>query len=163
MRPRSTRTPTCAARYCAFPELRRGLDLQALAREEIGGTPRTTAPRVRSSGARSTGLGRSPARVYPLPHLVEHAETRSCANQRDESGRLFRLIRAFNPRAPVTEYVGRWAHSKEFHASARLPLALVELGLIRLDETIPEPDRITRGTATGRRDPLHGRLVRSAA
>ena len=65
-------------------------------------------------------------------------------DQRDESGRLFRLIQALNPKAPVTEYVGTWAHSKEFHASARLPLALVELGLIRLAETIPEPDEITR-------------------
>jgi poly(3-hydroxybutyrate) depolymerase len=145
-----------AARYRAFPELRRGLDLQTLAREEIGGAPRQTARayELRSPVHWARAIARS---GVPL-HIWWSTQDRIVRNQRDESGRLFRLIRAFNPRAPVTEYVGRWAHSKEFHASARLPLALVELGLIRLDETIPEPDRITRGTATGRRDSLHGRL-----
>jgi hypothetical protein len=54
------------------------------------------------------------------------------------------MIRRLGPRAAVTQYVGDWAHSKEFDASARLPLALVELGLIRLRESIPRPDRINR-------------------
>ena len=44
----------------------------------------------------------------------------------------------------MTEYVGNWAHSKEFHASARPPLALVELDLIRLGEPIPKPDEVDR-------------------
>jgi hypothetical protein len=55
-----------------------------------------------------------------------------------------------HPVAPVTEYVGDWEHSKEFHASARLPLALVALGLIRLRDTVPAPDRVDRTPATGR-------------
>ena len=33
---------------------------------------------------------------------------------------------------------------KEFHASARLPLALVELDLIRLARGIPKPDAVDR-------------------
>jgi hypothetical protein len=69
-----------------------------------------------------------------------------------ESGRLFETVRRLHPRAPVTRYVGEWAHSKEFHASARRPLALVELGLIRepLQQRAgelhrAEPDRVVRG------------------
>ena len=77
-------------------------------------------------------------------HIWWSTRDRVVRDQRDESGRLYRLIRAAKPRASVTEYVGTWAHSKEFHASARLPLALVELGLIRLAETIPTPDEIDR-------------------
>ena len=49
----------------------------------------------------------------------------------------------------MTQYVGDWAHSREFHASARLPLALVELGLIRLAERVPEPDRIFHVAPSG--------------
>lgn len=37
----------------------------------------------------------------------------------------------------MTRYVGRWAHSREMHALARLPLALVRLKLIKLDEPLP--------------------------
>ena len=51
---------------------------------------------------------------------------------------------AQHPRARVSQYIGVWAHSKEFHASARLPLALVELDLIRLSKGIPKPDEIDR-------------------
>jgi poly(3-hydroxybutyrate) depolymerase len=130
------------ARYDAFSQLRGGPALQALAREEIGGTPASapSAYALRSPVHWAAAIARS---GVPL-HIWWSTRDRIVRDQRDESGRLFRLVRALNPRAPVTEYVGRWAHSKEFHASARLPLALVELGLIRLAESIPEPDRITR-------------------
>ena len=130
------------ARYYAFPHLRRGLDLQALARDEVGGTPATAA---RAYALRSpVHWARAIARSGVPLHIWWSTQDRIVTDQRDESGRLFQLIRTLNPHAPVREYVGRWAHSKEFHASARLPLALVELGLIRLAEKIPEPDHITR-------------------
>ena len=77
-------------------------------------------------------------------HIWWSRRDRIVVDQYDESGRLFRRIAALHPRASVTEYVGNWAHSKEFHASARLPLALVELDLIRLDEPIPKPDEVDR-------------------
>ena len=137
--------------------MRSGPWLQALAREEMGGTPGTAA---RAYALRSPvhWAGRSPAPVF-RSHIWWSTQDRIVRDQRDESGRLFRLIRRLHPRAPVTEYVGRWAHSQEFRASARLPLALVELGLIRLDGDDPGagPDH-QRARATGRRDPLHGRL-----
>lgn len=55
-------------------------------------------------------------------------------NQYDESGLMYRMVERLDPRAPVTQYVGAWSHSREFHASARLPLALVRLHLIELSE-----------------------------
>ena len=54
-------------------------------------------------------------------------------DQNAESGALYRAIRRINPEAPVTRYVGRWAHSREMHPLARLPLVLIRFGLIRLD------------------------------
>jgi dienelactone hydrolase len=130
------------ARYYAFPLLRGGIRLQRLAREEIGGTPITAALayRIRSPIAWVAAIARS---GVPL-HIWWSIRDRIVRNQREESGRLYRLIRDLKPRASVTEYVGTWAHSKEFHASARLPLALVRLDLIRLSERIPTPDGIDR-------------------
>ena len=136
-----------AARYRAFRELRGGLRLQALAREEIGGTPQSdpAAYAARSPLRWAGAIARS---GVPL-HIWWSRRDRIVRDQRDESGRLLRDIRRLGPSAPVTEYVGDWAHSKEFHASARLPLALVELGLIRLAERVPTPDRIQRVPAAG--------------
>jgi len=128
------------ARYYAFAELRGGDRLQRLAREEIGGTPAQAplAYLLRSPIFWARALARS---GVPL-HIWWSLRDRIVRNQRQESGRLFRVLRRLEPAAPVTEYVGTWAHSKEFHASARLPLALVELGLIELTERIPTPDRV---------------------
>lgn len=124
-----------AARYRAFRELRGGSWLQWLARDEIGGTPRTNP---RGYAARSPiSFAREIARSGVPLHIWWSTRDRIVRNQRDESGLLYRRIKAIAPRAPVTEYVGRWAHSKEMHALARLPLALVRLGLIRLDGPSP--------------------------
>jgi hypothetical protein len=129
-----------AARYYAFRQLRGGLRLQALAREEIGGTPASApaAYAARSPEHWAWAIARS---GVPL-HIWWSVRDRIVRDQWAESGMLFRTIRRLHPVAPVTEYVGDWAHSKEFHASARLPLALVDLGLIRLAEHVPTPDRI---------------------
>lgn len=70
-------------------------------------------------------------------HIWWSTRDRIVVNQAEESGRLYREIRHTNPRAPVTEYVGTWAHSKEMHPLGRLPLALVRLRLIQLDEPLP--------------------------
>ena len=124
-----------AARYRAFPLIVGGSWLQQLARIEVGGTP-TTAP---ASYAR-----RSPVHYVrqlafsgvPL-HIWWSLRDRIVVDQNQESGRLYRAIVRANPEAPVTRYVGTWAHSKEMHATARLPLALVNLKLIKLDEPLP--------------------------
>ena len=134
-----------AARYEEFPLLHGGARLQRLAREEIGGTP-TSAPRaytLRSPIAWVAAIARS---GVPL-HIWWSRRDRIVVDQYDESGRLYRLLKKRRPVAAVTQYAGDWAHSKEFHAGARLPLALVELRLIRLRETIPDPDTIDRTPA----------------
>ena len=135
------------ARYYAFPRLSGGVEIQRLMREEIGGTPTTAARayKLRSPIDWAAAIARS---GVPL-HIWWSTRDRIVRNQRDESGRLYRLVSAMKPRARLTEYVGEWAHSKEFHASARLPLALVALDLIRLSEAVPKPDRIDRMPATG--------------
>jgi hypothetical protein len=53
-----------------------------------------------------------------------------------ESGRLYRAIKRVNPKAPVEQFVGTWAHSHEMHPLARLPLALVDLKIVELDEPL---------------------------
>lgn len=131
-----------ATRYRDFPQIPNGAHLQALARKEIGGTPATDpkAYALRSPIHWVRQIARS---GVPL-HIWWSREDKIVVDQYDESGLVYRRVAALNPRARVTEYVGDWPHSKEFHASARLPLALVELGLIRLDEAIPKPDEIDR-------------------
>jgi hypothetical protein len=130
------------ARYYAFRGLPDGVRLQRLAREEIGGTP-DGVPRAYAARSPVDYVPRIASSGVPL-HIWWSTRDRIVTNQREESGRLYRLLKKLRPQAPVTEYVGKWAHSKEFHASARLPLALVRLDLIRLAEQVPAPDRIER-------------------
>ena len=124
-----------AARYRAFSGLQLGANLRALAKDEIGGTP-TTAPRAyanRSPVAFAATIARS---GVPL-QIWWSTRDQIVRNQNSESGRLYRLIKQANPNAPATQYVGTWAHSKEFHDIARLPLALVKLRLIELSAEPP--------------------------
>ena len=51
-------------------------------------------------------------------------------DERGESGLLYRLIKRLNPKAPVTEFVGDWAHTTEMKAHAYLPYALFRFGLM---------------------------------
>jgi hypothetical protein len=55
----------------------------------------------------------------------------------EESGRLYRAIEQANPNARVTQVVGTWEHSREMDPLGRLPLALLRLQLIKLDEPLP--------------------------
>ena len=124
-----------AARYREFPLIAGGLRLQRLARIEIGGTPATahTAYAARSPIDHVRQLAFS---GVPL-HIWWSLRDRIVVDQNQESGRLYRAILLANPEAPVTSYVGTWVHSREMHATARLPLALVKLKLIKLDEQLP--------------------------
>jgi pimeloyl-ACP methyl ester carboxylesterase len=131
-----------AARYRDFPQITGGVHLQALAREEIGGTP-ATAPRAFALRSPLHWVRQIAQSGVPL-HIWWSRRDKIVVDQYNESGRVYREVAALHPRARVTQYVGIWAHSKEFHASARLPLALVELDLIRLSEPIPRPDEVDR-------------------
>lgn len=124
-----------SARYRAFPMIPFGAHLQALARIEIGGTPDSnpSAYRLRSPIAYAAQIAFS---HVPL-HIWWSRRDRIVVDQNAESGRLYRAVSHANPRAPVTQYVGTWPHSREMHPLGRLPLALVRLHLIELDEPLP--------------------------
>jgi poly(3-hydroxybutyrate) depolymerase len=119
-----------AARYYAFPELRFGRGLQALARYEVGGTP-AQAPRAYAIRSPLHWARRIAFSGVPL-QIWWSTRDRIVRNQQDESGRLYREIRRLNPRAPVVELVGTWKHTAEMRPYAHLPFALARLGLLKL-------------------------------
>jgi pimeloyl-ACP methyl ester carboxylesterase len=114
-------------RYQDFRLLRNGLRLQRLARLEIGGTPRQS-PRLYADRSPLVFARRIAFSGVPL-QLWWSRRDRVVVDQARQSGLLYRLVEWLNPRAPVTEYVGGWAHTAE--VPTRLPLALVRLGLLR--------------------------------
>ncbi len=123
-----------AARYAAFKTTPGEAPLQRLARLEIGGTP-TTAPRAYAarspiSYSQSLATGGVPIDIW------WSRNDKIVVDQNQESGRLYRAIRRVNPKAPVEQFVGTWAHSHEMHPLARLPLALVDLKIVELDEPL---------------------------
>ena len=117
-----------AARYRAFVGQPMGLGLQELAREEIGGTP-LTAPHayaVRSplDWARKIAFSGVPLQIW--------WSTRDSVvtNQWNESGRLYRMVKRLNPDAPVSEFIGKWAHTSEMKSGGYLPYSLSLFGLM---------------------------------
>jgi poly(3-hydroxybutyrate) depolymerase len=134
-----------AARYRAFAQLPEGLRLQRLARIEIGGTP-AEVPRAYAERSPITFARQIAMSGVPL-HLWWSLRDRVVTDQNAESGALYRAIKHINPKAPVTRYVGRWAHSREMHPLARLPLVLIRFGLIRLDP--PQPGTVVHRIRSG--------------
>jgi hypothetical protein len=43
---------------------------------------------------------------------------------------LYRVIKRLNPAAPVTQFVGAWAHTTEMQEHGDLPFALRRFGLL---------------------------------
>jgi pimeloyl-ACP methyl ester carboxylesterase len=110
-----------------------GPGLQSLARQLIGGSPRT-APRryaLRSPATYAKKIARS---CVPL-QLWWSVADRIVLDQQRQSGSFFWTLRRLNPDAPVSAYVGTWIHSHEMQAKSELPVALAEFGLLppRLD------------------------------
>lgn len=117
-----------AARYRAFDRLPFGDGLQRLARREIGGTP-TTNPagyEIRSplDWARKIAFGGVPLQIW------WSTRDRTVSDQAHESGRLYRDVKRLNPAAPVSQFVGTWAHTTEMNAHGYLPYALSRFGLL---------------------------------
>jgi poly(3-hydroxybutyrate) depolymerase len=128
-----------AARYRAFDHLRWGLRLQRLARREFGGTPDADprAYEIRSplDWARRLAFSHVPLQIW--------WSTRDTivTDQEQESGLLYRDIKRLNRDAPVTQYVGTWAHTTEMKRHGYLQFALAQFGL---------------APATDQQPPLHG-------
>ncbi len=105
-----------------------GERLRSLARDEIGGSPssRPLAFAQRSPITYSRAIAAS---CVPLQLWWSPAD-RVVVDQQRQSGRLFWRLRKENPHGPISAYVGFWIHSREMHASSRLPFALAEFGLL---------------------------------
>jgi pimeloyl-ACP methyl ester carboxylesterase len=123
-----------AARYKAFSALPNGATLQGQARVEIGGTP-TSNPRSYEARSPMSYVHQLATSGVPLD-ICWSRRDKIVVDQYLESGRLYRAIKRVNPKAPVEQFVGTWAHSHEMHPLARLPLALVDLKIVELDEPL---------------------------
>jgi poly(3-hydroxybutyrate) depolymerase len=117
-----------ALRYREFPLLPFGRRLQALARAEVGGTPRADpgayALRSPLDFARRIAFSGVPLEIW------WSTRDRVVVDQRAESGALYRKLRELNPAAPVVQVVGKWRHTAEMRWNRRLPAALRRLGLL---------------------------------
>jgi len=117
-----------AARYRAFDYLPFGDGLQRLARVEIGGTPSTDpkgyAARSPLDCARKIAFSGVPLQIW-----WSRRDT-IVTDEWHESGLLYRDIKRLNPVAPVTQFIGNWAHTSEMAAHGYLPYALSRFGLM---------------------------------
>ncbi|TML62448.1 MAG: hypothetical protein E6G18_00195 [Actinobacteria bacterium] len=117
-----------AARYRAFDLLRFGEGLQRLARREIGGTPATNPGGYEARSpldcARKIAFAGVPLQIW------WSTRDRTVSDQYHESGLLYRHIKRLNSSAPVSEFVGGWAHTTEMTAHGYLPYALSRFGLM---------------------------------
>jgi poly(3-hydroxybutyrate) depolymerase len=139
-----------AARYHAFDSLKFGGYLQHLAQLEFGGTPKAdpTAYARRSplDAARRIALSGVPLQIW------WSTRDKIVADQQRESGLLYRDIKRINPAAPVTQFVGTWAHTSEMHAHGYLPYALSRFGLLPSIRLKREPRQVELVRSLDRRE-----------
>jgi pimeloyl-ACP methyl ester carboxylesterase len=113
-----------------------GSVLQSTMAREVGGSPDEAG----AAYAERSGLSQAREIVasgVPL-QLWWSTEDRIVWDQEHQSGALFDELRRIDPCAPVSAYVGDWAHSTEMRASALLPIALAGFGLMPADaERLP--------------------------
>jgi pimeloyl-ACP methyl ester carboxylesterase len=117
-----------AARYRAFELQPMGRGLQKLARDEIGGTPLSDphgyALRSPLDWARKIAFSGVPLQIW------WSTRDRVVTDERNESGLLYRNIERLNPYAPVSEFIGTWAHTTEMKSGGYLPYSLSLFGLM---------------------------------
>jgi pimeloyl-ACP methyl ester carboxylesterase len=115
-------------RYYDFAALKGGATLQALAREELGGTPtqdpRAYADRSPDHYVRELAFSHVPLQIY------WSTRDRVIADQYSEAGALCDEIKRINPYAPLWEFEGEWAHTAEMRSNRRLPRALARFHLL---------------------------------
>lgn len=108
-----------------------GTVLQSTLAREVGGSPQEARAEyeARSGISHARTIVRS---GVPL-QIWWSTEDRIVWDQVHQSQALFEKLRRLDPCAPVTAYVGRWAHSREMRASELLPIALSGFGLLPAD------------------------------
>ncbi len=116
--------------------------LRGMMSAEVGGTPvakpAAYAARSSLSQARQIATSRVPLQIW------WSKEDRIVTDQQTQSGALFAAVKHLDPCAPVSAYVGRWAHSTEMRAKALLPIALRGFGLLPKNrKQLPASVRVT--------------------
>jgi pimeloyl-ACP methyl ester carboxylesterase len=105
-----------------------GRSLQALARAELGGSPRRDryAYELRSplTYARAIAFSHVPLQLW------WSKQDAIVIDQQRQTARLFNSISKLNPRADLIGFTGGWRHSAEMHAKTRLPLSLALFALL---------------------------------
>ena len=118
-------------RYGDFARIARGRSLQALARIEVGGTPRTNPEGY---------LRRSP--LHWVREIADSAvplqiwwsdSDEIVIDQRSQSERLFNELQDLRPQSRVEKVTGSWSHTAESYARRQLPGAARWLGLVSAD------------------------------
>jgi poly(3-hydroxybutyrate) depolymerase len=117
-----------ARRYEQFPQIANGATLQRLARQEVGGTPRTN-PRGYAERSPIAYASRLAHLSFPLQIWWSVAD-QIVVDQAHQSAALYDRIRALDPHADVEAVTGEWRHSAEMRATTQLPDALRRLGLL---------------------------------
>ena len=114
-------------RYEQFARVPRTRALQALARIEVGGTPRTSpeAYRLRSPVHWVEDVARS---GVPLQVWWSDADE-IVVDQRTQSARFFTELQRHEPRGRVEKVTGSWSHTAESYTRLQLPGAVSWLGL----------------------------------
>ena len=114
-------------RYFEFARIPRGRSLQALARLEVGGTPRTN-PEGYVLRSPSHWVRQVAASGVSL-QLWWSDSDEIVVDQETQSGKFFRDVRRLRPRGRVEEVTGSWSHTAESFARLQLPGAVEWLGL----------------------------------
>jgi pimeloyl-ACP methyl ester carboxylesterase len=118
-------------RYADFARIPRGRSLQALARVEVGGTPRTNPEgyELRSPMHWAREVADS---AVPL-QLWWSDSDEIVVDQRNQSEKYFNELRRLGPRGRLEKVTGSWSHTAESYARLQLPGAAQWLGLVSGD------------------------------
>jgi len=119
-----------------------GYALQSSMRREVGGTPMEDPQgyAARSPLAQAGSIASSGVSLQ----VWWSTKDRIVSDQRHQSEELVRTVRKLNPCAPLTDYVGTWAHSHEMRSTALLPIALVGFNLLAPSaDTLPDTVRVS--------------------
>jgi dipeptidyl aminopeptidase/acylaminoacyl peptidase len=115
-------------RYDDFARIRGGWRLQALARLEVGGTPRTN-PEGYVLRSPSHWVRQVADSGVPLQLWWSDADE-IVVDQHTQSEKFFADLRRLGPRGPLEKVTGSWSHTTESYRDLQLPGAVRWLGLV---------------------------------
>jgi poly(3-hydroxybutyrate) depolymerase len=115
-------------RYSDFGHLSNGRRLQALARVEVGGTPRTN-PNGYVLRSPIHWVEQVAESGVPLQIWWSTAD-QIVVGQVHQSAHFYERVKRLRPHAPIEAVIGSWRHSAEMRADTQLPKAVRWLGLL---------------------------------